>query len=316
MNINRIISTAMITIMGITMCFAQQIAVVSESGETSVCKTLQEAIENATNGSVIYLSGGAFLISDDVEITKKLSIIGIGYKAKNENVDGCTVIAGNLWFNENSSGSSVLGCYVSGSINIGNDGSSVNDVVVKSCNLNQIDIKNNTCLGTVVNQNYIRYIAYLSRGTVFTNNIAYSVSSEGGIIVNNIILNGSGFGSCYIAHNIFLNGQGIDPNSTYFANMAKGDVGDYPINIGEMEWPDLFVKYNNGTISPYTDYHFVEDFKSEYKDIGIYGGTGFNDAGQPPLPFIVAKSIPDQTDAVGNLTIKIRVNTGESVSDY
>ena len=93
--------------------------------------------------------------------------------------------------------------------------------------------------------------------------------------------------------------------------MAKSDVGDYPVNIGDIEWADLFVKYNNGTISPVSDFHFAEDYASQYKDCGIYGGTGFNDSGQPPLPFVQARSIPEQTDAMGNLSIKVRVNTGE-----
>ena len=86
-------------------------------------------------------------------------------------------------------------------------------------------------------------------------------------------------------------------------------MGDYPANIGDLEWDDLFVKYNNGTISPASDFHFAEDYASQYKDYGIYGGSRFTD--QPPMPFIQAKTIPEQTDPSGNMTIKIRVNSGE-----
>ena len=93
--------------------------------------------------------------------------------------------------------------------------------------------------------------------------------------------------------------------------MAKADVGDNPLNIGDKEWTDLFVKYNNGAITPSSDFHFVDDYKTLYKDYGIYGGSGFNPSGQPPLPFFAAKRIPEQTDASGNLTIQIRVNSGE-----
>ena len=311
--IKRCIFVVISVFFGITASMAQQIAVISESGEVVICQTLQEAINEASNSSIIYLSGGGFQIDDDVKITKKISIIGVGYKAKNENVDGNTTIVGNLWFNENSSSSSVMGCYISGDVNIGSDGSSVNDVVVKCCNLNCIQIKNNNCDGTVVCQNYIRSgsKSNLARGTIFTNNIATYVNSEFGKIVNNIFIKSSSFGTCYIAKNIFIDGQGIDANSTYYANMAKSDVGDYPVNIGDIEWADLFVKYNNGTISPASDFHFAEDYASQYKDCGIYGGNGFNDSGQPPLPFVQAKSIPEQTDATGNLSIKVRVNTGE-----
>lgn len=297
------------SIMGVAMAFAQNIAVVSEDGNTTIWSTLQEAVENATNGSIIYLSDGGYQISDDVKITKKLSIIGKGYKPKSGNADGRTAILGNLWFNENSGGSSVMGCYISGDVNIGDGNASVNNVVVKYCNLNSVKVKNNTCLGTIVNQNYIRSNSSLSRGTIFMNNVAYYVNSECGTIVNNLFTNGSSFSACYVARNIFLGGQGVDGNSTYCENMAKGDVGDFPVNIGDMEWADLFVKYNNGAISPGSNFDFAEDYKSLYKNYGIYGGTGFIE--QPPLPYIEAKSIPEQTDVSGNLNIKIRVNTGE-----
>ena len=49
---------------------AQQISVVSSGGSTTLYNTLQEAIEGASDGSVIYLPGGGFPISDEVKITK------------------------------------------------------------------------------------------------------------------------------------------------------------------------------------------------------------------------------------------------------
>ena len=96
--------------------------------------------------------------------------------------------------------------------------------------------------------------------------------------------------------------------------MAKGDVGDEPINIGEKEWTDIFVNYNNGSITPFSDFAFKEEYQSLYRGCGIYGGSGFNRNGQPPLPFFEAKTIPEQTDAAGNLNIKIRVNSGQQVN--
>lgn len=309
----RIIAAVVIVLMGITVCLAQQIVVVSAEGKTNIYNSLPDAIDKAIDGSIIYLPGGSFKINDESVITKKLCIVGIGHKAKGENVDGNTTIMGNLWFNENSSGSSVIGCYIFGNVNIGNDGTAVNDVIVKCCNVNSIQVKNNTCIGTVACQNYIRNGSQMNRGALFSNNIANSVSSECGKIINNIFVNGSGFNTCYVARNIFLNGQGIDSsgNNSFYDNMAKADVGDNPLNIGDKEWTDLFVKYNNGAITPSSDFHFVDDYKTLYKDYGIYGGSGFNPSGQPPLPFFAAKRIPEQTDASGNLTILIRVNSGE-----
>ena len=112
----RIIVSAIASVMGISMMMAQQIAVVSKTGTTTVCQTLKEAIEGATPGSVIYLPGGGFQIGDTVKIETKLSIVGIGYKGNSENVDGNTVISGNLFFDGGSSGSSVMGCFISGNV--------------------------------------------------------------------------------------------------------------------------------------------------------------------------------------------------------
>ena len=96
----RLILAAMAAIMTVTVAVAQQIAVVSEGGETSVYQTFQSAIEGANPGSVIYLPGGNFTLPDSVKITKKLTIIGVGHKAKTDVVDGNTVINGNLFLNE------------------------------------------------------------------------------------------------------------------------------------------------------------------------------------------------------------------------
>lgn len=76
-----------VAVLAVTGAKAQQIAVVSEDGLTSVYNTLQKAIEGASDGSVVYLPGGGFPIPDSVKITKRLSIIGIGHKVKGENAD-------------------------------------------------------------------------------------------------------------------------------------------------------------------------------------------------------------------------------------
>lgn len=306
----RIIVSAIASVMGISMMMAQQIAVVSKTGTTTVCQTLKEAIEGATPGSVIYLPGGGFQIGDTVKIETKLSIVGIGYKGNSENVDGNTVISGNLFFDGGSSGSSVMGCFISGNVYIGNDGSSVNNVVVRYNNLNSMQVKNNTCTGTVVNQNYIRNGSnFNGAGAIYTNNVSAPVSDLiGARVANNVFTGGSGFSNCSISRNIFLGGQNAN------GNISSGNIngGNAPVNIGDLTWNDLFVNYNNGAITPASDFQMKEQYRLLYGDCGIYGGTGFRKNGQPPIPFIMAKQIPGQTDASENLNIKVRVKSGES----
>ena len=151
---NRIILLALLLLMAMTG-LAQQISVVSSSGSTTVYQTLKDAIENASNGSVIYLPGGGFTIGDSVKITKSVTIVGIGHKTTNDIVDGCTTIGGNLCFNRGSDGSTVMGCYITGNIIIAENGP-VNNMMVKLCNINSMQVKNSECAGTILNQNYIR----------------------------------------------------------------------------------------------------------------------------------------------------------------
>ncbi|MBQ6379299.1 MAG: hypothetical protein IJJ56_10995 [Prevotella sp.] len=295
---------------------AQQIAVVTGS-TTKMCQTLKDAIEASDDGSVIYLPGGGFQIGDTVKIKKQVTIIGIGHKANSENADGNTVISGNLFFNEGSSGSAVMGCYISGNIYIGDDKASVNNVLVKYCNINSILVKNNTCTGTVINQNYIRSQSACSYAPVeFTNNVTSQIAYiKGGIVKNNIILAGSGSASLFevsssTIYNNFFNHSNTSSGGEVYNNISYGSFGDEYIDISKIELKTLFQKYNDGRISPASDFHFTDDYK-QYSDIGIYGGTGFSDSGMAPVPFIMAKNIPDQTDAEGKLNIKIRVKASE-----
>lgn len=309
---------------------AQQIAVVSESGTTSMYQTLPEAIEGADPGSVIYLPGGGFQISDDVKITKKLTIIGIGHKANGENADGNTIISGNLFFDGGSDYSAVMGCYISGDVNIGNDGSSVNNVTVRYCNLNSMQVKNNTCTGTIVNQNYVRSPSLFQyAGVTFKNNICNAILYiSGGTISYNIFaqkdryyapiceVNNSTISSNFFLVNSSDTGGGYLVSRCYndlvFDNMGKEDCGDKAIVIsGEVDWTDVFVNYNGGAITPASDFHFKGDYKQYENQVGIYAGDGFSDSGMAPVPYILAKKVDAQTDASGKLNVKIRVKAGE-----
>lgn len=306
---------------------AQQIAVVSSDGTTTIHRTLADAIGKATANSVIYLPGGGFPISDEVKIDKKLTIIGIGHKVKGDNVDGYTTISGNLFFNAGSDGSAVLGCFITGTLNVGNDGQ-VNDVLVRYCNLYQINVRKSSCVGVEVNQNYIRYTSWFNGASVdFTNNIAHSIYNlNNGDVSCNIFTSrtsSSGSTSGYtldavnsskITNNVFLNNSNILPtwnmeNCETLNNMSKGTWGDDPIKI-DAEWSEVFV--NNAGITPMSDYNFTEAYAKYTRKCGIYAGsTPFSDGQLPPVPYIVAKQIPEQTDAEGKLNIKVRVRAGE-----
>lgn len=312
---------------------AQSIAVVKADGSTTLVRTLGEAIAvvNENDGCVVYLPGGGFPVSDDSKITKKVTIIGIGHKANNDNVDGITSISGNLFFNEGSSGSAVVGCYITGDVNIGYDETAVNDILIKFCNLNSVQVKSIICLETMINQNYIRGNSNFNNSKAnILNNVIHGFSGlQYGIVRNNIFIGGivayeSGYerfssyaffssSNCTMSDNIFVvkayEAYGGVSNITS-NNMGTSDYGDGFVNLGNIDWNDVFVNYNGGAISPVSDFHFKEAYKQYESQVGIYAGDGFNDAQIAPVPYIVAKRIDEQTDASGMLNVKIRVKAG------
>lgn len=305
---------------------AQKISAVSKEGKTTLYHTLHEAIKGASPGSVIYLPGGSYTIHDSVKITKRLDIIGIGHKVDGENADGNTTISGNLWFNGGSDVSSMIGCYITGNVNIGAD-SPVNGVLVRHCNLNSVQIKNGNCIETQINQNYIRNTSNCSDSSVdFTNNIMHSLLHiNAGKIKNNIF---TYWGDAYTGSLNYIYGSVVSNNvinclwtsnfgyahfdGTVFLDNMHGDAyGTRYIGLNGHSWDDYFVKCNGFAINTVSDFHFKDEFK-EYEDkVGIYAGTGFDDRCLPPTPFIVEKSIPEKTNASGKLNIKIRVKANE-----
>ncbi len=318
--------TALAVLLGVANAAAQQIAVVSENGETSVYQTFHDAIESASPGSVIYLPGGGFTISDDLKITKRLTIIGIGHKSTNDNVDGTTIISGNVFFNGGSAGSAIIGCYVTGKVCIGHDDAAVNNILVKCCNVNAIDSHANS-LNTVVSQNYVRNNSAI-RGvnSKINNNIMHSLREVySSTISNNIITYYDrtdyycAFSLIYdsnIYNNIFLEpfnvpaGTNCQINNNMFSVYSSINYGDNCIHA-PVGWNDLFVNYNGGSVNPMSNFHFKEDYQQYESQVGVYvDGVDF-DKQIAPVPYIVAKRIAEETDAAGQLKIQVRVKSGE-----
>ena len=72
----------------------RQIIVQPVSGEPTLYTNLDNAIQNAPEGAVLYLSGGLFQNSHGIAIRKKLHIIGVGSYPNFSNATGTTIIDG------------------------------------------------------------------------------------------------------------------------------------------------------------------------------------------------------------------------------
>lgn len=60
-----------------------------------------------------------------------------------------------------------------------------------------------------------------------------------------------------------------------------------------------------------SNFHFTNDYAQYENQIGIYGGTSFDNHQTAPVPYIVAKRIDQETDAAGQLKIQVRVKASE-----
>jgi hypothetical protein len=308
---------------------AQTISVVAPDNTTTLYTSLDTAIIKAAAGSTIYLSGGGFQIKDETKITKKLTIIGIGHKADNDNADGNTVVSGNFFFENGTSNSAVMGLYLSGNVNIADANVAVNNFLLRYCNVNSVQVGNSNCQGVVINQNYLRNISNCSNSAVsFTNNVLHSIyRMDGGVIKNNVVRHSyeyyDSYPFNYVSNSQISNNILIDPHNIHRGNnciisnnMLNTDWGDESYGTIKItgDWEDIFEGPITG-VNPVCNYHLKsaqgKNAGTDGTDVGIYGGTGFSDAALPPGPRIIRKVIADQTDENGNLRVQIEVKVGE-----
>lgn len=315
---------------------AQNIAVVSPEGETSLYKTLKEAINGATPESVIYLPGGVFEGNDT--ITKKLTIFGIGHKGNTDNTDGITYISGSLYFYPGSDGSALMGCYVTNAVIIGSckrvgsgyDYESTGDVNNILIRYNRMSYLSFGCKssGTVVNQNFVSesiaapYLYKDSHLASITNNVVGYINfiNDSNISNNIAFAPNPYYGHLYHClrsgrrNNIVMGTLATYNDGGYISdNMTTSEYGENCINVSgeDFDWTNVFVKYDKSNPLN-SDFHFKGDYTQYNGQVGIYAGDGFSDKQLAPVPYIVAKHVDEQTDAQGKLSIKVRVKAGDS----
>jgi hypothetical protein len=308
---------------------AQNIAVVDPSDSTTVYQTLDKAIRGAKTGSIIYIPGGGFPVTDNTQIDKQLTIMGVSHRGDTDNVDGSTIISGNLNFVGGSSGSALIGVYVSGNVNIATSTDSVINFTMRHCNVNSVQVHNANSSGMIINQCYLRNTSNFGYCNVkITHSILLSLRQiNGGNIEHNVITSGGGLdegwrcmyyvNSSSIRYNFIL-GQTSDYihiGSNCFTDhncIKEGSWGDNAAVLpANTKLEDVFRAPNGVTIT--SDYHLTDTWaKSKEPDltgIGIYGfsGTDFDDKSLAPIPRIVSKKVAESTDGSGKLLIEVTV---------
>jgi hypothetical protein len=272
--------------------------------------SLDSAITQAAAGSTIYLSGGGFQVKDETKITKKITLIGLGHKPDNDNADGNTMVSGNLFFEDGSSGSTLMGIYLSGNVYAGLADASVKDILVRYCNVNSVQVRNSNCTYIRVNQCYLRNGSNGGNSAIrFTNNVMHSVGSVlGGVIDHNVILYNSNATNSRVTNNVLM--ESMNASGVFNHNMSTSNQGDKCTQVAK--WDTVLVDHTKG-INPNANYALQNGFgvkaATDSTDIGIYGGMGFSDIATPRMPRIVARKVGEQTNDDGTLHIELDVKT-------
>lgn len=312
---------------------AQNIAVVNPSNVTTVFQSLDDAVTGADPGSTIYLPGGGFQIKNETLIDRKLTIMGVSHRGDTDNVDGATIIAGNLSFVGGSSGSAVLGVYITGNINVGTEADSVLNLTVRYCNVNSIQVKHSQSSGMVVNQCFLRGDSNFGNANAkITNCITNLIENvNGGTISYCIVLGSSTHHSGRLSFNVGMNAINSSiitgnifrtiinyensswpayygPSGCTGSNNYGANWGDDRIDIG-VGLSDLFKNWNNGAISPASNFHFKDEYKEYESQVGIYAGASpfRDDKSLAPIPRIVSKKVDESTNSSGQLHVEVTV---------
>lgn len=323
----KLLFTMLLAAMAVAHVCAENIAVVAEDGTTKIYRTLDEAINSATDGCVIYLPGGGIPISDSTKVTKRVTIIGVTHRVDTDNADGDTRIGGSINFVGGSDGSALMGVYANGDVNIATENDSVQNILIRYCNVNTINVKRAHCDGIVVNQCFLRGKDnfFGNNNVTITNCVVGGVHYvDAGTIDHNIIIGGGTLTNSTVYNDInnteITNNIHLCGSYNYFrnsqSNQVYNNVYNWSSDLGGQGFNAL--RYNSGTkifvndsygISPMSDFHVVDSIgigaATDGTDIGIYGGTGFKDDCVAPIPRIVTKNIPEKTDAEGKLNIRI-----------
>lgn len=324
----KIIST--ICILFFAVCVnAQQpiINVVSATGNNTFYSSLQVAINLAPAGSTIYVPGGDF--QEDITISKKLTLIGVGHNPDSTLATGRTQIR-SIVLNDGSSNSVIDGFFVTGDIAI----YTVSYITIVRCNANRIvqyGVGNQiSVLKTILRDNL--YITGGGNGSsYFIKNCIIGYIAYEGVIANSTISNTIFLNNAYIYDNnnvavscIFMNGQGgigyagtnnyqsnIFNNATGAEGCINGQNGAN--NIFDQTSQQTFVNQTGTTFSYYNDYHLKATSPGKLagqdgKDIGIYGGTTpWVDGNLPPNPHIRNKEVGQTTGSDGKLPVKFTI---------
>lgn len=315
---------------------AQNLIAVQNGGVPSFYTTMDAAITNSVDGDTIYIPGGVFSIS--VDINKRIHIFGVGHNSDSSFATNISVLTGNITLSKNASGGSLSGVKCTNIELSPGYVDTITNYSVSRCNLNMVNYygfylgnKYGMLNNCVFIENVIRDKFYTqnSQNNLISNNIIsgpfiyfgtnntirnniFLQSVNAGIIASNIIIENNIFlSSSYTLNNIgnsILNNNLLveNTNPPFGTNLSSNNV----INQAQSS---IFINQTGNTFDYSHDYHLQQSSPGKNAgrdgtDIGIYGGAYPWKGGSIPInPHFQTINIAPKTDASGNLNVIIKV---------
>lgn len=310
--------------------YNSSITVQYTDGQVSYFDTLDEAFMALKAGCVVYIPSGSYTLSakEETKVKCQVAIYGAGCRPYGKDTD-YTRIFGNIEFVEGASSSVVMGLRCENNIVIREN---VKNLLIKNVDVGVIFFSSESNTGCLVTSSVIRnYLSGNGNAPVqVTNCLAGNIEAIKGGEIANCILKPSSSSSSYFYYSsstafssysfssLMRNNIGLDlDKSTALSGCQEactmvGSSPQIPYPAGGVE--ALFEKYDPS--DPFdlrkNNYRLKKGVSgtnagTDGKDIGLYGGSGFDDTGRAPIPKIKIREIAPQTDEQDRLKVKIEV---------
>lgn len=307
--------------------YTSPITVQYTDGKVSYFDTLDEAFMALKAGCVVYIPSGSYTLSskEETRVKCQVAIYGAGCRPYGKDTD-YTRIRGSIILQEGASSSIIMGLRSESNIEVG---ANVKNILIKNVDVSYIGFSSESNTGCLVTSSVIRsgVNGSGSAPVQVTNCLAgYIGGIKGGEIANCILKGSSSFSYYYYytssssssSSSLLRNNIGLDmtrDTSTYNCQQECNMVGAQP----QIPYPSggleaLFEKYDAS--DPFNlsknNYRLKKGVSgtnagTDGKDIGLYGGSGFDDSGRAPIPKIKIREIAPQTDEQDRLKVKIEV---------
>jgi len=300
--------------------FAQQVITVSNrSGENAMFNNLQEAINAASPGDTLLISGSEINYGS-ITVDKELHLIGPGYNPDKDLA--LRALLGSISINAASSNSSFSGLVFS----TFSDTQWASGIRIIGCDFSSLqawtNFSNLLSKEWLIANNIIRSSisgfgsTYGDHEFIIRNNILFgSINGfSNSIINNNLFLQGgqafSSLNVCILYNNIFYGKNPAGATNSVFSNNITFETGSdvlpYDNNTGGsnligvdpqfVDVPNTPGNIFSSNFSYDWDFSLAEGSQginagSDGADVGLFGGFGFNPSGEPALPVVTSFTI-------------------------